>query len=157
MQVTYDVKYSGYVDRQQATIEKHKRLAKKKIPDHFDYEVVMLPQGHRIGTLNEDFAFESLPGDIFQLGNKYSDKLQAKVLDENGANQIMTMGCYGIGVSRVVAAAIEQNHDDKGIIFPVPIAPYKVIILNLGLKDEEISQAAEIIRLGNNGVGGSSG
>jgi prolyl-tRNA synthetase len=53
------------------------------------------------------------------------------------------MGCYGIGVTRIVAAAIEQNHDDKGIIFPVPLAPYSVIIVNLGINDEVINTAAE--------------
>jgi prolyl-tRNA synthetase len=58
------------------------------------------------------------------------------------------MGCYGIGVSRTVAAAIEQNHDENGIIFPLPIAPFQVIILNLGLRDKDITGAAETLYVG---------
>jgi len=67
-------------------------------------------------------------GHIFQLGDKYSKSMDATVLDENGRNIVMTMGCYGIGVSRVVAAAIEQNHDDKGIIWPDAIAPFHIAL-----------------------------
>ncbi len=70
-------------------------------------------------------------GHIFQLGNKYSTALNASVLDENGRAKIMTMGCYGIGVTRVVAAAIEQNHDEKGIIWPQALAPFQVGIVAL--------------------------
>jgi prolyl-tRNA synthetase len=68
-------------------------------------------------------------GHIFQLGTKYSSALNAKVLDENGKSQPMIMGCYGIGVTRVVAAAIEQNHDDKGIIWPESIAPFHIALI----------------------------
>jgi prolyl-tRNA synthetase len=67
-------------------------------------------------------------GHIFQLGTKYSAAMKASVLDENGKAVTMTMGCYGIGVSRIVAAAIEQNHDDRGIIWPAAIAPFHVAI-----------------------------
>ena len=81
-------------------------------------------------------------GHIFQLGRKYSDTMQATVLDENGKSVVMTMGCYGIGVSRVVAAAIEQNHDDKGIIWPVAIAPFEVALLPMNMhKSERLSEA----------------
>lgn len=73
-------------------------------------------------------------GHIFQLGTKYSAALGAKVLDENGKAVIMPMGCYGIGVSRVVAAAIEQNYDDRGIIWPAAIAPFDVVLIPLNLK-----------------------
>ena len=73
-------------------------------------------------------------GHIFQLGTKYSEALGAKVLDEQGKAVIMPMGCYGIGVSRVVAAAIEQNHDDRGIIWPAGIAPFDVVLVPLNLK-----------------------
>jgi prolyl-tRNA synthetase len=73
-------------------------------------------------------------GHIFQLGTKYSAALGAKVLDENGKSVIMPMGCYGIGVSRVVAAAIEQNHDERGIIWPASIAPFDVALIPLNLK-----------------------
>jgi prolyl-tRNA synthetase len=73
-------------------------------------------------------------GHIFQLGRKYSEAMGAAVLDENGRSVIMTMGCYGIGVSRVVAAAIEQHHDDSGIIWPAPIAPFQVALLPMKLQ-----------------------
>lgn len=82
-------------------------------------------------------------GHVFKLGTAYSESMQALFQDSDGQEKPFVMGCYGIGVSRVVAAAIEQNNDDNGIIFPVPLAPYQVIILNLGLKDEAINAAAE--------------
>jgi prolyl-tRNA synthetase len=68
-------------------------------------------------------------GHIFQLGTVYSEKMQARVLDENGRAITLLMGCYGIGVSRIVAAAIEQNHDDRGIIWPDAIAPYHLALI----------------------------
>lgn len=68
-------------------------------------------------------------GHIFQLGKKYSSAMNASVLDENGKAQVMEMGCYGIGVTRVIAAAIEQNHDDKGIIWPSAIAPFQIALI----------------------------
>jgi prolyl-tRNA synthetase len=70
-------------------------------------------------------------GHIFQLGQKYSIPMQANVLDEGGRDITLYMGCYGIGVTRIVAAAIEQNHDDKGIIWPEPIAPFEVVLVPL--------------------------
>ena len=83
-------------------------------------------------------------GHIFQLGNKYSEKLQASVLDENGAKKIMTMGCYGIGITRVVAAAIEQNNDDNGIIWPQNLAPFDVALAPINMqKSERLKDAAE--------------
>ncbi|MDD5758169.1 MAG: proline--tRNA ligase [Desulfobulbaceae bacterium] len=81
-------------------------------------------------------------GHIFKLGTAYSEALNAKFLDSNGQEQPFIMGCYGIGVSRVMAAAIEQNHDKDGIVFPLPIAPFQVIILNLGFTDDAITTAA---------------
>ena len=85
-------------------------------------------------------------GHIFQLGDKYSQALKAAVLDENGANQIVTMGCYGIGVSRVVAAAIEQNHDDNGIVWPRAIAPFDIAIAPINMqKSERLRAAAETL------------
>ncbi len=81
-------------------------------------------------------------GHIFQLRTKYSEKLQASFLDESGKSKIMEMGCYGIGVSRIVAAAIEQNHDDKGICFPDAIAPFKVAIVPIGMKKSDIVREA---------------
>lgn len=82
-------------------------------------------------------------GHIFKLGTSYSEALQATFQDKDGVEKPFVMGCYGIGVSRVAAAAIEQNNDDNGIIFPLPIAPFQVIILNLGIKSESITNAAE--------------
>jgi prolyl-tRNA synthetase len=73
-------------------------------------------------------------GHIFQLGTKYSEALGAKVLDENGKSVVMPMGCYGIGVTRVVAAAIEQNHDDRGIMWPDAIAPFQVALVPVNIK-----------------------
>lgn len=83
-------------------------------------------------------------GHIFQLGKKYSEAMKANVLDADGKATIMTMGCYGIGVSRVVASAIEQNHDDKGIIWPDAIAPFQVVILAMNSKKSgRVRQAAD--------------
>ena len=85
-------------------------------------------------------------GHIFQLGNKYSEKLNATVLDENGSKKVMTMGCYGIGITRVVAAAIEQNNDDNGIIWPQNIAPFDVALAPINMqKSERLKEAAETL------------
>ncbi|MEM1403648.1 MAG: proline--tRNA ligase [Pseudomonadota bacterium] len=82
-------------------------------------------------------------GHIFQLGEKYSAAMNATVLDENGKGVNLPMGCYGIGVSRIVAAAIEQNHDDKGIIWPLAMAPFQVAIVPLNMhKSEAVAAAA---------------
>ncbi|MCK4742407.1 MAG: proline--tRNA ligase [Sulfuriflexus sp.] len=85
-------------------------------------------------------------GHIFQLGDKYSKAMNATVLNENGKQQVMTMGCYGIGVTRVVAAAIEQNHDDKGIIWPEAIAPFHVALLPINMhKSERLRETVETL------------
>jgi len=85
-------------------------------------------------------------GHIFQLGNKYSKAMKAEYLDENGQTQTLEMGCYGIGVSRIVAAAIEQSHDDKGIVFPINIAPFEVVIAPIGYdKSIEVKASAHKI------------
>lgn len=85
-------------------------------------------------------------GHIFQLGKKYSEALQASVLDEAGKPLVMFMGCYGIGVTRIVAAAIEQNHDAAGIIWPEPIAPFSVVVVPLNTnKSPRALQAAEAL------------
>lgn len=82
-------------------------------------------------------------GHIFQLGKVYSDAMKANVLDNDGKAKSLFMGCYGIGVSRLVAAAIEQNNDEKGIIWPESMAPYEVNIVAIGFdKDEKIAKAA---------------
>jgi prolyl-tRNA synthetase len=83
-------------------------------------------------------------GHIFQLRTKYSEALQASYLDENGKSQVMEMGCYGIGVSRIVAAAIEQNYDERGIALPAGMAPFQVAIAPIGYKKSEaVRNAAE--------------
>jgi prolyl-tRNA synthetase len=92
-------------------------------------------------------------GQVFKLGIKYSKVLNAKFLDENGKEQLMVMGCYGIGVSRTVAAAIEQNHDKDGIIWPMPIAPYHVIVIPVSIKDEEQMKIADSIYNSLNNLG----
>jgi len=84
-------------------------------------------------------------GHIFKLGTGYSESMDATFSDKDGAEKHLVMGCYGVGVSRIVAAAIEQNHDENGIVFPVPLAPFTVILLNLGLQDKEITDAAEML------------
>ncbi|WP_313653183.1 proline--tRNA ligase [Pantoea sp.] len=83
-------------------------------------------------------------GHIFQLGTKYSDALKASVQGEDGRNQVMSMGCYGIGITRVVAAAIEQNHDERGIIWPDALAPFEVAILPMNMqKSFRVKELAE--------------
>jgi prolyl-tRNA synthetase len=83
-------------------------------------------------------------GHIFQLGTKYSASMKAGIINEAGKNQIMIMGCYGIGISRVVAAAIEQNHDARGIIWPAKLAPFQVALLPMNLhKSERLKVATE--------------
>jgi prolyl-tRNA synthetase len=82
-------------------------------------------------------------GHIFKLGTALSEKLGARFLDESGVSKPIVMGCYGIGVGRMLAAAIEQNHDDKGIIWPLPIAPYQVHICGLFMDNPRVIEAAD--------------
>ena len=85
-------------------------------------------------------------GHIFQLGTKYSEAMNATVLDQNGKSVPMTMGCYGIGITRIVAAAIEQNHDANGIIWPAAMAPFSVVLIPLGMeKSETVAAAAQAL------------
>jgi len=85
-------------------------------------------------------------GHIFQLGTRYSEAMKANVLDEKGSSVTMVMGCYGIGVSRIVAAAIEQNHDERGIVWPASIAPFQVAIAPIHMhKSERLREAAEAL------------
>jgi prolyl-tRNA synthetase len=96
------------------------------------------------GTLDIKRGIEV--GHIFQLGTKYSEAMKARVLDANGSAVTMTMGCYGIGVSRIVAAAVEQNHDDKGIIWPANIAPFVCAIAPINMhKSVRLAEAAEAL------------
>jgi prolyl-tRNA synthetase len=84
-------------------------------------------------------------GHVFKLGTKYSEALKATYLDAAGKEQIIFMGCYGIGVSRTVAACIEQNYDDNGIIWPIPIAPFHCIVSALNYKEEAVAKVSDAI------------
>lgn len=98
------------------------------------------PDGH--GTLQIARGIEV--GHVFQLGSKYAEALNATVLDDQGKKQVMLMGCYGIGVSRIVAAAIEQRHDDAGILWPEPMAPWRIAVCVINPKNSpEVEAAAE--------------
>ena len=116
------------------------------VPDCADLRNIVdgdpAPDGN--GTLSIARGIEV--GHIFQLGKKYSEAMKANVLDEQGKEQAMTMGCYGIGVSRIVAAAIEQNNDDKGMIWPDAIAPYQVALLPMNMKkSQRVREATEVL------------
>jgi len=93
-------------------------------------------------------------GHIFKLGTKYSDALRALYLDSGGQERPIVMGCYGIGVGRTAAAAIEQNHDQSGIIWPIPIAPFEAVILPLQMHDSQVVETAERLyaELRENGI-----
>ena len=94
-------------------------------------------------------------GHIFQLGRKYSEAMGATVQDEHGGTIVMPMGCYGIGVTRIVAAAIEQNHDERGIVWPAPLAPFDVVLVGLNWeKSARVRETAEALyrELGTAGI-----
>jgi prolyl-tRNA synthetase len=83
-------------------------------------------------------------GHIFQLGDKYSQAMGATVQDGDGKDRVMAMGCYGIGITRIVAAAIEQNHDDSGIVWPAPLAPFDVVLVPINMhRSDDLREAAE--------------
>ncbi|TLG76505.1 proline--tRNA ligase [Culicoidibacter larvae] len=99
------------------------------------------PSPDGIGTIAHAKGIEV--GQIFKLGTKYSESMKAQFLDQNGRNQPLIMGCYGIGISRVMMAAIEQNHDDKGVVWPKEIAPFSVHIVPVDIKNETQKDIAE--------------
>jgi prolyl-tRNA synthetase len=85
-------------------------------------------------------------GHIFQLGTKYSEAMGATVQDQDGKDRVMEMGCYGIGITRIVGAAIEQNHDDNGIIWPAPLAPFDVVLVPINMhRSDSVREAAEAL------------
>jgi len=85
-------------------------------------------------------------GHIFQLGSKYSSAMGARVLDSDGKERTLEMGCYGIGVTRIVGAAIEQNHDERGIIWPEPLTPFNVVLVPINMhRSEVVREAAEAL------------
>ncbi|HJV46707.1 MAG TPA: proline--tRNA ligase [Bacillota bacterium] len=94
---------------------------------------------------NIQFARGIEVGHVFKLGTRYSEKMRATFLDENGKEQPMIMGCYGIGVSRTVAAVVEQNNDEDGIIWPLSIAPYHIHVIAVNVKSDEQRELAERI------------
>ncbi len=85
-------------------------------------------------------------GNIFKLGTKYSQAMKATYLDRNGKSQLMVMGCYGIGVGRLLASAIEANHDPDGIVFPKSIAPYQIHLMHIGKGEEVVETADQLYR-----------
>ncbi|PPK70693.1 prolyl-tRNA synthetase [Methylobacter tundripaludum] len=115
------------------------------VPDHIaDLRMVVEGDPSPDGKGQITLARGIEVGHIFQLGTKYSEAMKAGVINEGGKNQIMTMGCYGIGISRVVAAAIEQNHDDKGIVWPANLAPFQVALCPMNMhKSERLKEASE--------------
>ncbi len=108
-------------------------------------DVRMVEEGEKCpyceGTLKKARGIEV--GQVFQLGTKYSKSLKAYYTDEKGNNNLIVMGCYGIGVGRTMAAAIEQNHDQDGIIWPMTIAPYHVVLIPVTTKDDKLMELAE--------------
>ena len=84
-------------------------------------------------------------GHIFKLGTKYSDAMEAHYTDENGESRPMEMGCYGLGIGRTIAAAIEQNHDDDGIIWPQPLAPFELLLISLNPNDPDVARTADTL------------
>lgn len=93
-------------------------------------------------------------GHVFKLGTKYSEAMNATFVDANGKEKLFIMGCYGIGIGRTVAAAIEQNYDENGIVFPIALAPFQVAVLTLNMKDDRVKSVAEDVykKLVNLGV-----
>jgi len=107
-------------------------------------DIALTEPGHRCAYCGAllDFTRGVEVGHIFKLGTFFSEALGAYYLDPEGQQQPITMGCYGIGVSRILAAAIEQNHDDRGIVFPPPIAPYQAHLVGLNMADDAVAEAA---------------
>ncbi len=108
-------------------------------------DITLIKAGHGCirghASLEETRGIEV--GHIFKLGTGFAEALGAGYLDREGRRRLITMGCYGIGVGRLLAAAIEQNHDDKGIVFPGPIAPYQVHLVGLNLSDTDVARTAD--------------
>jgi prolyl-tRNA synthetase len=116
------------------------------VPDTVDLRNVIAgdPTPGGKGTLSIARGIEV--GHIFQLGDKYSEAMGATVQDPDGKNRVMAMGCYGIGITRIVGAAIEQNHDENGIIWPGPLAPFDVVLVPINLqRSDTVRDAAEAL------------
>jgi len=113
-----------------------------KLPEIMDLRFVQEGDRSPDGAGHLRFTRGIEVGHIFQLGQKYSEPMKASVLDEQGKAQYLNMGCYGIGVSRIVGGAIEQNHDARGIVWPAALAPFQVILLPIQYYRSETVQAA---------------
>ena len=117
-------------------------------PRDFDADLVtdiaLTEPGHKCANCGAGLEFTRgvEVGHIFKLGTFFSESLGAYYLDSGGEQQPITMGCYGMGIGRILAAAIEQNHDERGIVFPAPIAPYDVHLVALNMSDEAVASAA---------------
>ncbi|MEL6950353.1 MAG: proline--tRNA ligase [Pseudomonadota bacterium] len=115
-------------------------------PDSVDLRNVVAGDPSPTGAGALEIARGIEVGHIFQLGTKYSDAMGATVQDEDGSALTVTMGCYGIGITRIVAAAIEQNHDDAGIIWPEPLAPWTVILVPINAhKSDAVREASDAL------------
>ncbi|MEW6715672.1 MAG: proline--tRNA ligase, partial [Nitrospirota bacterium] len=117
---------------------------------HFDaewHDIHMAKQGDRCPKCGKDIEVEKMIeiGNIFKLGTKYSEPLKAVYLDESGKETPIIMGSYGIGPARIAAAAVEQNHDKDGIIWPQSISPYDVEVIPLNMEDADVRNTAEIL------------
>jgi prolyl-tRNA synthetase len=115
-------------------------------PDCFDLREVRVgdPSPDGLGVLQSCRGIEV--GHVFQLGSRYAESMHAQVLNEHGKTQTLLMGCYGLGVSRIVAAAIEQHHDDKGIIWPASMAPFQVCLIPINAaRSAEVKQVTEAL------------
>ena len=113
-------------------------------PEYGDFTTVLAGDACvRCGTPLEMYRGIEV-GHVFKLGTKYSEKMHCDFLDESGQRAPMIMGCYGLGIGRTVAAAIEQSHDDDGIIWPMPISPFEVVVTSIGKEENVLSMATEI-------------
>jgi prolyl-tRNA synthetase len=116
------------------------------LPDSVDIRNVVEGDPTPGGTGRLQIARGIEVGHIFQLGTKYSEALGATVQDRDGIERAMQMGCYGIGVTRIVGAAIEQNHDERGIIWPEPLAPFHVVLIAINMhKSTRLTEAADLL------------
>jgi prolyl-tRNA synthetase len=115
-------------------------------PEYGDFTTVFAGDPcPRCGTALEIYRGIEV-GHVFKLGTKYSKAMNCTYLDEGGQRQLMIMGCYGLGIGRTVAAAIEQSHDDAGIIWPIPIAPFEVVVTQVGREDNVRAMAEDVYR-----------
>ncbi len=113
-------------------------------PEYGDFTTVLAGDSCvRCGTTLEIYRGIEV-GHIFKLGTKYSESMHCEYLDESGQRVPMIMGCYGLGIGRTVAAAVEQSHDDDGVIWPVPIAPFEVVVTSVGKEESVLRTASEV-------------